>query len=40
MVNAMANRIPNCQATFYPQEAHLSTIVNHVDEIMTAITRG
>ena len=40
MRKAMANSIPNCQATFYPQEAHLSTIVNHVDEIMTAISRG
>ena len=40
MGKAMANSIPNCQSTFYPQEAHLSTIVNHVDEIMTAITPG
>jgi len=38
MGKAMAESIPKCQAATYPQEAHLSTIVNHIDEIMTAIT--
>ena len=29
---------PANEATNFPQEVHLSTIVNHIDEIMTTIT--
>jgi pimeloyl-ACP methyl ester carboxylesterase len=38
MGRAMADRIPNCQATFYPHEAHLSLLLNHADEILMTIS--
>jgi pimeloyl-ACP methyl ester carboxylesterase len=38
MGKAMAESIPKCQETYFPQESHLSTIVNHIDEILTATT--
>lgn len=31
---AMAERIPHCQAKFYPHEAHLSLLHNNADEIL------
>lgn len=31
---AMARLIPNCRATFYPREAHSSTVVHHRVEIL------
>jgi pimeloyl-ACP methyl ester carboxylesterase len=31
---AMADRIPHCQAKFYPHEAHLSLLLNNADEIL------
>lgn len=34
MGRAMAEVIPNCKAKFYPNDAHLSTIFNHIEEIM------
>lgn len=30
----LADEIPNCQATFYKEEAHLSTAYNHIREIL------
>ncbi|NOY61525.1 MAG: alpha/beta hydrolase [Calditrichaeota bacterium] len=30
----MAEAIPNCEAKFYPNDAHLSTLFNHMKEIM------
>ena len=30
-------QIPNCKATFYPDEAHLSTMLHHGTEFMTAV---
>jgi pimeloyl-ACP methyl ester carboxylesterase len=33
----MADAIPNCQAKFYPHEAHLSAALNHMDEIMEVL---
>jgi pimeloyl-ACP methyl ester carboxylesterase len=35
---AMAQAIPNCEASFYPQEGHYSTALNHFEEIMRALT--
>jgi pimeloyl-ACP methyl ester carboxylesterase len=33
----LAAEIPGCRATFYPDDAHLSTFVNHRREILTAL---
>ncbi|MEJ2249808.1 MAG: alpha/beta hydrolase [Candidatus Lokiarchaeota archaeon] len=33
----ISNRIPNCHATFHPEEGHLSIIFNHQDEIFSII---
>ena len=38
MGRAMAERIPNCKATFYPHEAHLSLLLNHIDEILMTLS--
>lgn len=37
MGRAMAEAIPNCQARFYPNDAHLSIVSNHSEEIMTTL---
>lgn len=34
----LASAIPNCRATFYPQDAHLSVPFNHQEEILRALT--
>jgi len=36
----LVERIPNCKATFYPNEAHLSTILRHGPEFMTAVRQA
>ena len=33
----LASAIPNCRATFYPREAHLSLPFNHQEEILRAL---
>ena len=33
----LASTIPNCRATFYPQEAHLSLPLNHQEEILRTL---
>jgi pimeloyl-ACP methyl ester carboxylesterase len=33
-----AGAIPNCRATFYPGEGHISLPVNHLEEILGALT--
>jgi pimeloyl-ACP methyl ester carboxylesterase len=35
---ASTKRLPHCDAVFYPNEAHISTIVNHGDEIVGILT--
>jgi pimeloyl-ACP methyl ester carboxylesterase len=35
---AVAATLTNCQATFYPDEGHISTIVNHAEEIVRSLT--
>ncbi len=35
---AMANSIPNCKASYYPDEGHISLIVNHAEEIVRTLT--
>jgi len=37
MGQAIAARIPNCKATFYPDDGHLSPGINHIDEILQAL---
>jgi len=37
MGRAMAEAIPNCQATFYPNDAHMSIISNHMEDIIAAL---
>jgi pimeloyl-ACP methyl ester carboxylesterase len=34
----VAATIPGCQATFYPGEGHISTVVNHLNEVMLIFT--
>jgi len=33
----MANAIPDCRATFFPHDGHVSLIVDHYEEILSAI---
>ena len=33
-----AGHLPKCQATFYPSDGHISIIVNHAAEILTALS--
>jgi len=35
-----ANVIPNCRATFYPNDAHHSVPLNHQEEILGALGRS
>jgi pimeloyl-ACP methyl ester carboxylesterase len=35
----LASALPNCQAQFYPDDAHLSVMLNHHQEIFAAIKR-
>ncbi len=37
MARYMAERIPNCKVTFYPQDGHISLIANHLEEMLTAM---
>ncbi len=36
----VAATIPGCRATFYPGEGHISTVVNHFDEVMLSLARN
>jgi len=33
----VAAAIPDCQATFYPDEGHFSTVANHLDEVINVL---
>ena len=35
----LASAVPNCHATFYPEEAHLSVMLNHGREIFGELQR-
>ncbi|HEX8032883.1 MAG TPA: hypothetical protein VF510_03505, partial [Ktedonobacterales bacterium] len=37
MGRAVAESLPQCNATFYPNEGHISLIVNHREEIVVAL---
>lgn len=39
MAQSVCQEIPNCQAKFYANEAHLSTAVNHIHEILKTIIK-
>ena len=34
MAQSACREIPNCENKFYKDEAHLSTAVNHIEEIL------
>jgi len=36
----MADRLPSCQATFYPGEDHTGPLTKHIDEIMVTVVRA
>jgi pimeloyl-ACP methyl ester carboxylesterase len=36
----LAGAFPDCHATFYPEEAHLSVPLNHQEEILRALARA
>lgn len=40
MGRTMAKRIPNVRATFYPNDAHLSIGLNHMDDILEIGDQG
>jgi hypothetical protein len=33
----VADPLPHCSATYYPNDGHLSVIINHGHEIITAL---
>lgn len=35
-----AEQIPNCTATFLPNDSHIGCIADHVDEVLTAVLAG
>lgn len=35
----LAQRIPDCEARFYPNEGHVSIAVKHANEILRAMTQ-
>ena len=37
---AIAEAIPHCKATYYPDESHISLIANHAHEIVDALRPG
>ena len=37
MGREVAKQIAHCKATFYPNDGHISTIVNHQEEIVTTL---
>jgi pimeloyl-ACP methyl ester carboxylesterase len=37
VAHKVAATIPGCQATFYPDEGHISTVVNHLDEVLISL---
>ncbi len=38
MARLVCEAIPNCTSKFYSDEGHLSTAINHIDEIITTLT--
>jgi pimeloyl-ACP methyl ester carboxylesterase len=37
LARLLAQALPHCTATFYPNEGHLSTFVNHAQDIWKAL---
>jgi hypothetical protein len=33
----VAKSIPDCQPTYFPQDGHLSTMINHFEEVLTSV---
>jgi pimeloyl-ACP methyl ester carboxylesterase len=40
MGRAIARKLAQCKATYYPNDGHISLIVNHREEIVTALMSG
>lgn len=40
MGRTVAGKLARCQATYYPSEGHISSIVNHREEIVAALIAG
>ncbi|MFW9999600.1 MAG: alpha/beta fold hydrolase [Candidatus Hodarchaeota archaeon] len=38
MGKSMCEAIPNCTSKFYPNEAHVSTAINHIEDILKTLT--
>ena len=38
LVRRLSQTLPHCTATFYPDEGHLSTFVNHAQDIWKALS--
>lgn len=38
MARLVGEAIPNCISKFYPDEGHLSTVINHIEEIINSLT--
>jgi len=36
----LTSAFPNCRATFYPEDAHLSVPLNHQEEILVRISES
>jgi pimeloyl-ACP methyl ester carboxylesterase len=36
----LAQALPHCRATFYPQDGHFSVLINHLEEIFLVLSRG
>jgi hypothetical protein len=37
MARAMAGKLAGCTATYYPEEGHFSTLLNHQSEFFAAM---
>jgi hypothetical protein len=37
MARGMAGKLAGCKATYYPDEGHLSTLLNHQSEFFSAL---
>jgi pimeloyl-ACP methyl ester carboxylesterase len=40
MARYQARMIPTCHAAFYPEDGHISIVVNHVSDVLRALVEG
>ena len=36
----LADSVPGCEATFYPDDGHFSVLLNHAEDIFRTLTAG